>query len=486
MPGTAVMYMGTQGYEQWVPACAISPDFSRKNLSQSGQFLSGGSWVIASKYGARAYQMTWGPSFTRDQMRAITDYAEGLFDTQNGINLIYFLDPMTVDKNVLPPNFAAPGLTGEDAPGLFGPDNSPSVQQTAANSFGYPARTAVYHCDRPSISQYIPIPPGYTAWVGAMGNATGAAGVRVTQMNGTATGSTQMLTLMGLSTTLVNTAIPAGSGVTGISIDFPETGKLRNLAPNPSFESDVVGVNAVAGTGGVTGVPTRTAATGSPNGSWVSRVTWTTGTTALSGGQNETVPVSPGLVYSFSGYVRTSIAQVLAPVVDWYDAGGNLLSTTTGAANVTTTAAQAWNTAPLGKVESAQAPSTATTARFGFRVTTGGANWTTASWIEIDAIQANQGSTVQTYADGNTAGWQWMGTVNDSISRQAPDTLTLTGMVCQVLPTGRAPLASNFISGQGNGGCQFAAFPTVTPYNRALDLVGATATLLETGPWLGL
>lgn len=484
MPGTAVMYMGTQGFEQWVPACAISPDFSRKNLAQTGQFLSGGSWVIASKYGARAYQMTWGPSFTRDQMRAITDYAEGLFDTQDGINLIYFLDPMTTDKNVLPPNFAAPGLTGEDAPGLFGPDNTPSIQQTASNSFGYPARTASYYCDRPSASQYIPIPPGYTAWVGAMGYATGAAGVRVTQMNGTAVGTSQLLPLMGLTNTLVNTSIPAGNGVTGITIDFPETGLLRNLAPNPSFESDVATVGSFPGTGSATAGPVQTATTGASQGSFVARTTWTAATTSPGGRSSEAIPVSPGLVYSFSMLARASIAQTWQPYIAWVDAGGNTLSTVTGT-NVSTTASQAWSGVPIASIQNAQAPSTAVSAHFGVQVPSSGSNWTAASWMEIDQVQANQGATVQTYADGNSVNWQWMGTVNDSISRQAPDSLTLTGMVCQILPTGRVPLASNFISGQGNGGCQFASFPTVTPYNRALDLVGATATLLETGPWLG-
>ena len=62
-------------------------------------------------------------------------------------------------------------------------------------------------------------------------------------------------------------------------------------------------------------------------------------------------------------------------------------------------------------------------------------------------------------------------------------TVTVTGIMVQVLPTGRTPAPGGFISGQGNSGCEFADQPEVSQYSAALDQVGVTATLVETGAW---
>jgi len=60
-------------------------------------------------------------------------------------------------------------------------------------------------------------------------------------------------------------------------------------------------------------------------------------------------------------------------------------------------------------------------------------------------------------------------------------TFTLYGLIVQILPTGQAPAAGDFISGQGHSGCQFVGKPSKTPYSAKLDRVGATARLEETG-----
>lgn len=65
--------------------------------------------------------------------------------------------------------------------------------------------------------------------------------------------------------------------------------------------------------------------------------------------------------------------------------------------------------------------------------------------------------------------------------------ITLAGMMVQVLPTGTVPREGGFISGQGNAGCEFEDIPTDTPYNAILGSdgrVGMSAKLIETGPWL--
>lgn len=62
-------------------------------------------------------------------------------------------------------------------------------------------------------------------------------------------------------------------------------------------------------------------------------------------------------------------------------------------------------------------------------------------------------------------------------------TVTLSGIMVQVLETGVTPETGGFISGQGNSGLQFTAQPTYTPYSAALDKVGVVAELAEYYGW---
>jgi hypothetical protein len=62
-------------------------------------------------------------------------------------------------------------------------------------------------------------------------------------------------------------------------------------------------------------------------------------------------------------------------------------------------------------------------------------------------------------------------------------TVTLSGIMVQVLETGVTPDTGRFISGQGNSGLQFVAQPTYTPYSAALDKVGVVAELAEYYGW---
>lgn len=63
-------------------------------------------------------------------------------------------------------------------------------------------------------------------------------------------------------------------------------------------------------------------------------------------------------------------------------------------------------------------------------------------------------------------------------------TVTLSGIMVQVLETGVTPATGGFISGQGNSGLQFTAQPTYTPYSSALDKVGVVAELTEYYGWI--
>lgn len=69
------------------------------------------------------------------------------------------------------------------------------------------------------------------------------------------------------------------------------------------------------------------------------------------------------------------------------------------------------------------------------------------------------------------------------ISLGGEGTVTLSGIMVQVLETGVTPETGGFISGQGNSGLQFITQPTYTPYSSALDKVGVVAELAEYYGW---
>lgn len=172
-----MMWFGTRDLMQWIPCPQINSDFSEHGWSAgTTQYLNGGAFTRKSYTTHKEYNLQWPPVKGRDQLIPVTNYSSGLY----GNGPIYFIDPMAMDKNVLPQFWASPMLAQYDAPILLG-NKKPSVSPTAANNNGYPVQSARYdytNTERQTV--YIPIPPGYTAWVGAHGQSDGFGGVRVT------------------------------------------------------------------------------------------------------------------------------------------------------------------------------------------------------------------------------------------------------------------------------------------------------------------
>src|SRR5690606_23968116 len=139
--------------------------------STSSQYLNGGAGARGSTSSHKEYDMSWG-TLNREKVRMITDYADGIYDTREGVNLIYFIDPTTTGpfSNVLPQLWAAPFQQGVEGLTLFS-GQRPDIVQTPVNTFDYPARSIRYKANSTASSLWIPIPPGYTAWVGVHGEA---------------------------------------------------------------------------------------------------------------------------------------------------------------------------------------------------------------------------------------------------------------------------------------------------------------------------
>lgn len=220
-------WFGTRGFETWVPTPKINPDYARAGYSATGQFLNGGAGVRQSRNAHNIYTLAW-PIKSRDQIRLITDFAEGVFDLDAETNLIYWVDPVAAPVNVLAQTLATAHLACEDGvPWIRKADGTgrPTPIETPANAFRYPARSAQYSQTSTSktIEQYIPIPPGYSAWVGIHGDGSTAGRFRVQRVDGyTTVGTPVVPTVLGLTSTRVNTEF-ASTSSSGIVIQVVPT-----------------------------------------------------------------------------------------------------------------------------------------------------------------------------------------------------------------------------------------------------------------------
>lgn len=285
-----VMWMGVRGHMDWVRAANTEPDFSGIGWGTDFQYLNGGAGVRSSVGSHKTYVMDWN-TLSRDEARKITDLAEGVYNSSAGIELVYFLDPMAMDRNAAPQFWASPYQQVADGTTLI-PGQAPVDVLTPYNTRGYPPRSVQYIMNSSSRTVWVPIPPGFTGWVGFHGQTTGAEALIITPTSG------------------MSNLTPVGATVLGTNTDTRVT---------DSFDS-----------------------------------------------------------------------------------------------------------------------------------------------TECDGITLslpNEGA-------------------------ESTNTVTISGIIVQVLPTGKAPDAGGYISGQGNSGCQFAGKPTVAPRSAALDQVSLSATLIETGTWL--
>lgn len=220
------MWFGNRNYMQWIPCPQVGANYGATGATQGGTFLHGGTFHRQTLNSSKTRRLSW-PLNGRDALRPITDYNEGVY----GPGPIYWLDPFDMDQNVLAQSFATPSLGGYDAITLNGSEKRPELVATTTNSLGYPTESAIYTLNSTTdipFRHWIPIPPGYTAWVGVHGVAGAGTEVRARTTNGpVATGSTVALSILPVtSTTRVTNTFSASSTVSGVEIWLGGTGTI--------------------------------------------------------------------------------------------------------------------------------------------------------------------------------------------------------------------------------------------------------------------
>lgn len=220
------VWFGTKAHMQWVPAPAVDVQAGKQGYQNQVVFTNGGTWVRRSKSAFRRYLFAWNMKLKED-VQPILDYADGIY----GDGYMYYLNPFWADRNALPAYWAAPFINAYDGPVVVD-GVRPTVVNTNASTNGYPVENAVYTITSTSSvpSVFVPIPPGYTAHVGAHGQLqSGSASVRVVpELSAIASGTPVDLTLLTTSSTTRTNATFSGNTYIGITITMrsASTGSL--------------------------------------------------------------------------------------------------------------------------------------------------------------------------------------------------------------------------------------------------------------------
>jgi len=225
------MWIGPRGGEMFLPAPDSGGVFTPIGWGSNGnapvQQLGGGASMRRSKTSHKDYPMTWTIG-SRLTFSPLLDMYSGA----RGPGLIYFIDLMAADLNVLPEQWAFPASACYDGVPLIG-TAAPANSATPANTNNYPPETASYTISSGLTTLhplYIPIPTGYSAWVGVHGTiSTGTGGVRVTPiLPGNINGTPVIPTILPVtSNTVVNTQFDSTT-YQGIVLDIM-AGTATNL-----------------------------------------------------------------------------------------------------------------------------------------------------------------------------------------------------------------------------------------------------------------
>lgn len=215
------MWFGTRAHMVEVTDPQSQPDYVTIGWEETTQYLNGGLGVSSSVGAHKEFYLSW-TALTRAEVRQITDYADGVY----GTGLIYWIDPVAADQNVLPQSWATPSTGAYDGVPLAG-DVRPTVSSNGTLTQGYPAELATYTLtgDESLRSVFVPIPPGYSAWVGVHGAVDAAGFVKVTPYTGSTAGTVVHPTILSTATTTrVNTEIE-GTGLE-LSLDNSTPGSF--------------------------------------------------------------------------------------------------------------------------------------------------------------------------------------------------------------------------------------------------------------------
>lgn len=174
-------FFGTEQAMRWMPTPNRGADVSPQGWGDGGTLLNGGGYQLNSFGSHKNYLFEWPSSSARRVAQLMKSYADGTY----GRGLIYFVDPLTYDTNVLPARWADPSMSigVEGASLVYGVDPDPLPTSNWQEN-DLPVQTAYY--DLGGIASgwrgkeeavFIPRPEGFSVLLGAIYSRTGTGSV---------------------------------------------------------------------------------------------------------------------------------------------------------------------------------------------------------------------------------------------------------------------------------------------------------------------
>lgn len=212
-------WFGTETRAGFITTPLQGADMSPQSWSADWTYLNGGGGVRHAWGNHKEYTFEWPESSSRQMAMLMQSYRNGTY----GRGLIYFIDPLIYDMNILPARWADPSMAiaDEGAPLVNGvyPEG---VVTSGGDVNNLPVTSAYYYLDdtlpgyrTTAETLFIPIPTGYTLYLGVMYTATGAGVVCATPVdasgnNGVETTLTQVANN---ATNIVPDTFSGGAGV---------------------------------------------------------------------------------------------------------------------------------------------------------------------------------------------------------------------------------------------------------------------------------
>jgi hypothetical protein len=178
------MWFGTKEHMQWIDTPLTGANVSTSGNVANVDLINGGAHVRNSFDSNKNYNFTWGSSVDRRMSSIIRAYRNGSY----GRGLIYFIDPMYYETNILPQRWADPSMSlNYEAPGIAGQSHQPSITYTQNNNNGLPVNSVSYTFKpnesydglKSGDSIWIPVPPGAELIIWAHYSSIGGASIKV-------------------------------------------------------------------------------------------------------------------------------------------------------------------------------------------------------------------------------------------------------------------------------------------------------------------
>lgn len=185
------MWFGTEDRMMWIPAPQPGASSSPEGWAANGTLIGGGGWAAHSWDTHKTYAYEWSSASSPQVAQLMKSYRDGTY----GRGLLYFLDPSTYETNILPARWADPSMAlGDESPSLLYGVKPTGTATSGGEANLLPVQSAVYNVTTPAASSpapddslFVPVPPGYSAYLAFMYSYTGTAGVWVTPVNSNGT-----------------------------------------------------------------------------------------------------------------------------------------------------------------------------------------------------------------------------------------------------------------------------------------------------------